>query len=105
MIHIWGFLAIFLIILVVVIRNYTLHAEKLIVFHKYSIIVDILSWIGGIALIMISIVYYDLVPKFNYLLWGQIIIGSALLNIHVVRFVLHIRSPDKFHYARKGRKH
>ena len=104
MIHIYGFVVIFLITLGFSAYYYQKNAEKLIVFHKFSIVIDVMAWLGGGSLIAIAILFYDLLPLYNPLLWIQVSIGSALLNIHVVRFVIHLRTKDKFLNSRKGRE-
>ena len=55
MLNVYGAVFVYLLILAITIFNYVRHAEKLIIYHKYSIFVDVLSWIGGIILIGIVV--------------------------------------------------
>ena len=91
MVNIILFLLIYLATLLLSIFNYTRHAKKLIIYHKYSFVIDVLSFISGIGLIVVSFLFYDAIPKYNFLIWGQIIVGASLLNIHLVRFFIHLR--------------
>jgi hypothetical protein len=93
MVNIGLFLLIYFITLALSIFTYTRNAKKLITYHKYSFIIDILSFISGLGLIILSFLFYDSIPKYNFLLIGQMIAGSSLLNIHLVRFFVHLRTP------------
>ena len=99
------FLIIFLVTLILSILNYVKNAEKLIVYHKYSLILDVLDLFCGTFLVIIAFIYFDKIPEYNLLLWVQVIIATALFNIHLVRFIIHIKTKNKYFYSNKKRKY
>jgi len=78
------FVTTFLVSLYTYYHNY----HKLAVYHKYSITVDFLVFIGASIVIVVSFLFYDKIPRYNYLLWFQYIFAVCSLNIHIVRFII-----------------
>ena len=74
---------------------YSKHYDKLAVFHKASLIVDILVWIGATILIITSLIYYNTLEKYNFLLFLQFIFASCSYNIHISRFFIGLLSKNR----------
>jgi len=104
MLNVYGAVGIFILILAVAIYSYTRHPEKLIVYHKYSTFMDILSWIGGVLLMVVVWIYHGIRPEYNYLLWFQFLAGAILLNTHVIRFVIRLKTKEKYHHSSRDKK-
>ena len=64
------------------------HYDTFVKYHSYSLVVDVLVWIGATLTILAGIFFYDTIPKFNYLLWFQMVFAMCSLNIHLVRFFI-----------------
>jgi len=94
MINITLFILIFVVSFILSFLIYYHHYDKLARFHKYSLTMDILAWIGSTIVILVAIFYYDIIEKYNYLLWIQIIFAMSVLNIHIARFFIGLKRKN-----------
>lgn len=83
-----GLISIFVVTFLISFYAYYYHYNKLAVYHKYSKTVDILVFISASILIVVSLLFYDHIPKYNNLLWLQLVFAISSLNIHIVRFIV-----------------
>ena len=90
MVNIFLFFGIFIAIFIVCFWVYYKNYNKLVRYHKFSLTVDVLVFIGATISIVTFFLYYDAIPKYNYLLWGQVIFAISSLNIHITRFFIGI---------------
>ena len=88
MINIALFMVIFAIIFILSFLAYYYHYDRLARYHSYSLTVDVFVLIGATITIIVAFSYYDLIKRFNYLLWIQLIFAIASLNIHLIRFFI-----------------
>jgi len=82
---------VFIILFAIIFSVYYRNPKKLIVYHKYSLTIDILAWLAGGYLIFMAF----LVDVNTYLAWLQLIIGSCLFNMHVARFIVRLKTQKK----------
>jgi hypothetical protein len=80
---------------------YCKKSKELIVYHQYSYLIDILAFFSGSTLVFIAFQFYNTLASNNTLFFIlQVLSGLTLFNIHLARFIIHLKTKDKFAYKR-----
>ena len=82
------FAIIFIILIVINYSVYSRKYDKLAVFSRNAMVMDVLVWLGAGGSMIILFYFYDQVGKYSYLLWVPLIFLTSSFSIHLVRFIV-----------------
>lgn len=95
MINIILIITLFVILFVLIFLIYYYNPDKLIKYHRYLLVVDIIGWASGIFIIFMGFLFYKYLNSYIYLMWIQIMVGIGLLNIYIARFIIRLMTKKR----------